>query len=156
MQKYIGVKIIQAEPMTDHDFAKTTSRFCNLGPEPLEGYRIVYPDGYVSWSPKDAFKAYRPISDMTFGMAVEAMKKGYKLARANWYGKGLFVVYQKGYPQGISCNKQTAEAWGMNEGDLFICNPYMQIKQADGSHSMWAPSVGDVLAEDWMIVDGVD
>ena len=155
MQKYIGVKIIQAEPMTDHDFAKTTSRFCNLGPEPLEGYRIVYPDGYVSWSPKDAFKAYRPISDMTFGMAVEAMKKGYKLARANWYGKGLFVVYQKGYPQGISCNKQTAEAWGMNEGDLFICNPYMQIKQADGSHSMWAPSVGDVLAEDWMIVIGV-
>ena len=156
MKKYIGVKIIEAEPMTDHEIARAIDRPYHTGTEPQEGYRVVYPDGYVSWSPKDAFKAYRPISDMTFGMAVEAMKKGYKLARANWYGKGLFVVYQKGYPQGISCNKQTAEAWGMNEGDLFICNPYMQIKQADGSHSMWAPSVGDVLAEDWMIVDGVD
>ena len=156
MQKYIGVKIIEAEPMTDHDFAKTIDRSYDLGPEPLEGYRVVYPDGYVSWSPKDAFKAYRPIGDMAFGLAIEAAKMGYKVTRKMWYWKGLFVVYQKGYPQGIPCNKQTAEAWGMNEGDLFICNPYLQIKQADCSHSMWAPSVDDALAEDWMIVDGVD
>ena len=41
----------------------------------------------------------------------------------------------------------------MNEGDLFKCNPYLQIKQVDGSHSMWVPSIGDVLAEDWIVVD---
>ncbi len=51
----------------------------------------------------------------------------------------MFVVYQKGYPQGIPCNKQTAEAWGLNEGDLFVCNPYLQIRCVDGSHSMWVP-----------------
>ena len=60
---------------------------------------------------------------------------------------------QKGYPQGIPCNKQTADAWGMKEGDSFICNPYLQIKQVDGSHSMWVPSIDDVLAEDWMFVE---
>lgn len=64
---------------------------------------------------------------------------------------GMFVVLQKGYPQGIPCNKQTAEAWGMKEGDLFRCNPYFQIKNVDGSHSMWTPSVGDLLAEDWEV-----
>lgn len=48
-----------------------------------------------------------------------------------WNGKGMFVVYQKGYPQGIPCNKQTAEAWGLNEGDLFVCNPYLQIRCVD-------------------------
>ena len=152
MKKYIGVKIVEAEPMTDHDFARAIDRPYRTGAESQEGYRVVYPDGYVSWSPKDAFKAYRPISNMTFGLAIEAAKMGHKVTRAGWYGKGLFVVYQKGYPQGIPCNKQTADAWGMNEGDLFICNPYLQIKQADGSYSMWAPSIGDALAEDWMIV----
>ena len=28
-----------------------------------EGYKVVYPDGYVSWPPKEVFeKAYQPIS----------------------------------------------------------------------------------------------
>ena len=64
----------------------------------------------------------------------------------------MFVVYQKGYPEGIPCNKQTAEAWGMNEGDLFVCNPYLQIKNVNGSHSMWVASINDILADDWEIV----
>ena len=59
--------------------------------------------------------------DMNFGCAIEALKHGMKVARKGWNGKGMFIVYQKGYPQGIPCNKQTAEAWGMNEGDLFRC-----------------------------------
>lgn len=28
----------------------------------------------------------------------------------------------------------------------------MQIKTADGSHAMWVPSIGDILAEDWQII----
>lgn len=88
-----------------------------------------------------------------FGEALKYLKRGFKVARKGWNGKGMFVVYQKGYPQGIPCNKQTADAWGMKEGDSFICNPYLQIKQVDGSHSMWVPSIDDVLAEDWMFVE---
>ena len=88
-----------------------------------------------------------------FGTALEIAKHGGKIARKGWNGKGMFAVYQKGYPDGIPCNKQTAEAWGINEGGLFKCNPYLQIKQVDGSHSMWVPSIGDVLAEDWVIVE---
>ena len=43
MEKYIGTKIIEAEPVE-------------------EGYRVKYQDGYVSWSPKDVFeKAYLKI-----------------------------------------------------------------------------------------------
>ena len=87
-----------------------------------------------------------------FSAALREVKKGKKIARKGWNGKNMFVVYQKGYPNGIPCNKQTAEAWGMNEGDLFICNPYLQIKYANGSHSMWVPSINDVLADDWYII----
>ncbi len=49
MQAYIGAKIINAEPQ-DKDGAP--------------GYKVVYPDNYVSWSPKAVFEeAYRPVSD---------------------------------------------------------------------------------------------
>lgn len=99
-------------------------------------------------------KTYELAADdnMTFGDAIQAMKQGNRIARRGWNGKGMFVVYQKGYPQGIPCNKQTAEAWGMNEGELFRCEPYLQIKMVNGSHAMWVPSINDVLAEDWSIV----
>lgn len=151
MKKYIGTKIIHAEPMKAEDFKVHPLQVMG---DCHDGYYVIYEDGYESWSPKDAFeKAYRVCDEMTFGLAIEAVKKGQKIARKGWNGKGMFVVYQKGYPQGIPCNKQTAEAWGLNEGDLFICNPYLQIKQVDGSHSMWVPSIGDVLAEDWVIVE---
>ena len=91
------------------------------------------------------------IQTFAFGEALRRLKSGQKVARKGWNGKGMFVVYQKGYPQGIPCNKQTAEAWGISEGDLFVCNPYLQIKNVDGSHSMWFPSIGDVLSDDWVV-----
>ena len=47
MKNYIGVKIVKAEPEKKKGIA---------------GYKVVYPDGYTSWSPKDVFeKAYRPL-----------------------------------------------------------------------------------------------
>ena len=91
---------------------------------------------------------------MNFGEAIEEMKAGKRLARNGWNGKNMFVVYQKGYPDGIPSNKQTAEAWRMEEGDLFKCEPYLQIKMVNGSHAMWVPSINDVLAEDWEVLDG--
>ena len=93
------------------------------------------------------------IQTFTFGEAIRRLKAGQKVARKGWNGKGMFVVYQKGYPNGIPCNKQTAEAWGINEGDLFVCNPYFQIRCVDGSHSMWVPSINDCLAEDWIVAE---
>lgn len=47
MKNYIGVKIVKAEPMAK---------------DGKPGYKVVYPDGYESWSPKDAFEeAYRTL-----------------------------------------------------------------------------------------------
>lgn len=57
MQKYIGCKMVEAEP-------------CKLWEDRGEhkagedGYKVTYPDGYVSWSPKEVFeKAYMQIGD---------------------------------------------------------------------------------------------
>ncbi|HEF1853649.1 DUF2829 domain-containing protein [Bacillus thuringiensis] len=89
---------------------------------------------------------------MDFGQAIEAVRAGEKISRKGWNGKNMFVVYQKGYPDGIPCNKQTAEALGINEGDLFKVRPYLQLRCADGTHAMWSPSTSDALAEDWVVL----
>ena len=48
MQKFIGTKLIEAEPAERYG---------------QEGYKVLYPDGYESWSPKDVFeKAYLPLT----------------------------------------------------------------------------------------------
>lgn len=104
------------------------------------------------WEIAEESDIHLDIYTVRFGEAIRLMKLGHKLARKGWNGKGMFVVYQKGYPDGIPCNKQTAEAWGMNEGDLFKCNPYFQIRNVNGSHSMWVPSINDCLAEDWYVL----
>ena len=86
MQKYIGTKIIQAEPA----FRVSGGNFTNVihpktyaipedrtGQTWEDGYKVEYPDGYVSWSPKDVFEeAYRLVDGMNFGLAIEAMKNG--------------------------------------------------------------------------------
>lgn len=85
-----------------------------------------------------------------FWSAVQAMKDGAHFRRAAW-PENTFITYQKGYPDGIPCNKQTAEAWGIAEGSKFVCNPYLQIQNADGSHGMYAPSCDDILTKDWCL-----
>lgn len=70
MLAYIGTKIVGAVPMTELAFAGKERRHHVPLPagvearDPRDGYRVVYPDGYESWSPKDVFEAaYRLVSD---------------------------------------------------------------------------------------------
>lgn len=155
LKHYIGTKAIQAMPMTLGKYNEFRGWTIPSNEDPNKpGYLVVYSDSYQSWSPKEVFdNSYYEVSGLTFGIAIEAAKIGSKIARSGWNGKGMFVVYQKGYPEGIKCNKQTAEAWGINEGDLFRCEPYLQIKMVNDSHAMWVPSINDVLATDWIIVE---
>lgn len=156
MKAYIGTKIIFAKSMNRGEYNTYRGWTIpeNENPED-EGYFVKYSDGYESWSPKKQFEeAYKAFDGgMSFGAAIELLKQGFKVTRKGWNGKGLFVVYQKAYPDGIPCNKQTADAWGMKEGELFKCEPYLQINTVDGSHAMWVPSIRDCLAEDWKVAE---
>ena len=64
MKTYIGTKIIQAEPA----FRIDGEIYPESGPVPRsmnreEGYRVHYPDGYESWSPKGVFEqAHLPMT----------------------------------------------------------------------------------------------
>lgn len=55
MEEYIGVKIIKAEP-------EAAQKDYYLHAKGEDGYKVVYPDGYESWSPKKVFEeAYRKL-----------------------------------------------------------------------------------------------
>lgn len=64
MQTYIGTKIIQAEPLTLGAYNERRGWTIPADEDPArEGYFVSYPDGYVSWSPKEVFEeAYRPVN----------------------------------------------------------------------------------------------
>ena len=118
------------------------------------GYGVKYEDGYTSWSPKETFEsAYRDIEgdaqSLNFGDAVHLLKKGEKLARAGWNGKGMFIYYVPA----ASYMAQTGAAKGyFGEGAMVPYTAYMAIKNVNDSVSTWVPSVNDVLAEDWIVV----
>ena len=65
MKKYIGTKLVEAEPMTRGEFNKLKG-WANLpGDDPEQpGYQVRYADNYVSWSPKEVFEsAYLQVDD---------------------------------------------------------------------------------------------
>lgn len=63
MRKYIGTKLIEAEPMEKGTYNETRGRNVPGSPEE-KGYLVKYQDGYESWSPKEVFeKAYLAVDD---------------------------------------------------------------------------------------------
>lgn len=142
MEKYLGVKIIEAEPMTMTKAAEELQRPFESGSE--EGYFVKYQDGYESWSPREVFEeAYRKIDNLTFGLAIEALKKGYKVARKGWNGKGMFLILVTTPP---------TEAMDIT-GHIYGFLPYIQMKTANNKLVPWLASQTDMLSEDWMVVE---
>lgn len=90
---------------------------------------------------------------MDIGGAVSAMLAGHRVARAGWNGKGMWLCYQAGYPEGIPINGNTARATGFPEGTVCRFQPYVMMKTADGSFIPWLCSQADLLAADWQTVE---
>lgn len=166
-QQYIGTKLIRAEPMTRAAYNAFRGWALPADENGEDaGYLVEYLDGgkpnvaeyvgYVSWSPAEQFEAaYRPVGAMTFGLAIEAMRKGKKVARANWNGAGQWVALGSGnasLPADQFWNGHTRAHAEANGGSATVL-PYFILKNAQGAILMgWAPSQSDALAEDWSIV----
>lgn len=119
--------------------------------EPQPGYAIKYQDGYKSWCPKDVYERdYQPITAMSFGHALHALKAGHRVARAGWNGKGMWLVLVPGTP-----NVQPREGTPYANAGLFqvTINPHIDMMTATGEMQPgWLASQTDMLADDWQIV----
>lgn len=166
MEKYIGTKVIKARVMNRGDYNEHRGWDIPKNENPEDpGYLVGYPEAngefsgqlkggcqYISWSPRHIFDAaYKPMTGMPFGLAIEAMKAGYKVARAGWNGKGMWVsiVDENNY---IIYTAPHGDGQDTPEGECKSLLPWIGMKTADDKFVPWLASQTDMLAEDWMVV----
>ena len=158
MKKYIGTKVIKAEPMT---VTEAQVLGVEIKPATVEenGYLVEYKDGYKSWSPKSVFDdAYRKLVGMDFGKVIEALKSGLAVRRKGWNGKGLFIVKQVPahitgdiIPKMQSLPQIAKDILMKRENPHIDYTNQMLIINPDGRADSWVPSSSDVFAEDWEV-----
>lgn len=162
MKMYCGTKLINAKPMTRAEynvFRGWTLPENENGED--KGYLVEYFDGgkantleykgYVSWSPEDVFNdTFRADGNFSFGHALELLKRGYKVARSGWNGKGMFLFLVNGSEFKVN----RPPLLGIYpEGTLIEYRAHVDMKTADGSIVPWVCSQSDRLEEDWVIVE---
>jgi len=152
MLAYIGTKLINAKPMNRLDY--NVFRGWDLPSDENgtdEGYLIEYVDsttsntetyeGYVSWTPKVEFEdAYMSVDGMSFGLATSAAERGFRVARASWNGKGMYIYY--------------VPATVINHyGMPLKVQAYFMMKTAQDTLVPWFASQSDMLDTDWSIIE---
>lgn len=142
-KKYIATKIITAFPET---------KSANEDHGDIEGYAVVYEDGYRSWIPKATFEAAYHATEgdgqaLTFGDAIHLLKQGKKLARAGWNGKGMYL-FLIGVPG-------SGDWWTYTNGknDNLPLLPFIAMKTAGDEVVPWLASQTDMLADDWTVIE---
>lgn len=134
MRTYIGMSIVQA--VLKEGYSQPADPLGLLSKASPDGYLVDNPDGYVSWIPKEAFEQkYRPVDALTFGSAIEALKKGHKVARKGWNGKQMWLKLQ------------------VPDAGSKMSLPYIYMKTADNHLVPWLASQTDMLSEDWHIIE---
>lgn len=160
MRTYIGTKVIAAKPMNKIDYCSYRGWIMPDDEDPMEeGYLVEYEGtenqnhkdhvGYISWSPKDTFdKAYKFDGVLTFGHAIELMKRGECVCRSGWNGKGMFIFLVPG----STFKANRPPLLGIyEEGTEINYHAHIDMKTADGTIVPWLASQSDMLATDWCI-----
>ena len=75
------------------------------------------------------------MTNMNFGEAIEALKRGDHVAREGWNGKGMWLALQ------------------VPDEHSKMTQPYIYIKTVQDDLIPWLASQADMLADDWGRVD---
>lgn len=82
--------------------------------------------------------------EFSFSIAIELLKQGKKIARKGWNGKGMWVTCEKVY---------THTDLKVQDIESTFSHPLLIIKNVNGQFATWVPSITDLFAEDWVIVE---
>jgi hypothetical protein len=151
---YIGTKLVHLTPMNRAEYNDYRSWPLPTNEDGSdEGYLVEYTDGgkpndprhsgYISWSPKaQADAAYRKVDALTFGLAIEGMRKGLRASRQGWNGKGMWLCIVQPHEYNVI----NARAMGYEQ------LPFIVMRTAVGAIVPWLASQTDILAEDWELL----
>jgi hypothetical protein len=93
--------------------------------------------------------------DVTFGLAIEALKSGRKVARKGWNGKGMWLILVPGSENVKPVAGTPYSKAGLTEVQIL---PHIDMYTTDitGRRAMlpgWLASQTDMLSEDWVIIE---
>lgn len=96
---------------------------------------------------------------MSFGIAIQALKFGLAIRRTGWNGKGLFVIKQVPahidsdiIPKMQSLPQSAKDLILKGKGFIDYTSQCLIYNENTGRADSWTPSISDVFAEDWEIV----
>lgn len=91
-----------------------------------------------------------------FGPAIEAVKRGARIARRGWNGHGMWVALSCAACREVSAENFWSPAnadFARERGGSATVRPYLTMKTADDQIVPWVASQSDILADDWEIVE---
>lgn len=69
------------------------------------------------------------------------------MTRTGWNGRGMYVYLQPG-TSFLTSRDPLVKMLGEDVHVKY--RPHIDMRYADGTFGVWLPSMGDVLAEDWV------
>lgn len=85
---------------------------------------------------------------MNFGDALDLIKRGHRVAREGWNGKGMFLFLVPG--SHFTVNRPPLLGI-YPEGTGIDYRPHIDMKTAQGDVVPWVASQSDLLADDWVL-----
>jgi Protein of unknown function (DUF2829) len=87
-----------------------------------------------------------------FSIALAALKRGQRVAREGWNGKGMFLFLVPGSTFKVDREPLLSI---MGEGTQVQYHAHIDMKTAQGYVVPWLASQADLLATDWMVVEAI-
>ncbi|MDE6227169.1 MAG: DUF2829 domain-containing protein [Muribaculaceae bacterium] len=166
MKQYIRTEVVKAEPMTYGEAYKSglipeNPCACVEEYDDSLGYLVTHMDGFKDWSPKEVFELkYKAVEGMTFGLAIKALKAGSIVRRTGWDCLSLVVIKQipahitdEIIPKMQSLPEAAKRLVLQNAAFVDYTDQCLIYNKDTGEANSWVPTISDVFAEDWIIVE---
>lgn len=93
-----------------------------------------------------------------FGIAIRALKEGYRVTHAGWNGKAMWLALSNLGSAEVDADRFWSDhnrAYAEENGGTATVLPCITMKTATGEILMgWLASQSDMLAEDWIVLEG--
>jgi hypothetical protein len=93
------------------------------------------------------------MSGQGFGAALEELKQGNRVSRANWNGPGQWLVLVPASVIRVEASRPLGKAAPELVGQEVRYRAHIDIKTVQGEIVPWIASQSDLLAEDWYVVE---
>ena len=154
MNYYVkDIHTLKAKAMTFGEYTSFKALTIGGAEKPEDpGYMTQHDDDHISWMPAKPFEDAFLNETITFPEAIALIKRGLKLTREGWNGKGMFIYYVPANEYPANGNKNGTMD-GVFPDDMVPYGAYIAMKTAQNNVVPWLASQTDMLTDDWVIFE---